>query len=404
MSNMENTTELTVIEQPAELVTVAKESGIEISKAELITLKYVPFLTKIREAEQASSKINFENPTELDEKIAREIRLSLVPNRTDADRLKKSEKAEALLTNGLHDSSYGVVENTSKLLELKLAQVEKQREIKHKAEIEALRIARAEQIKPYGENYATMDLGNMNEEMFTSIFEGAKLQHEAKLEAERKAEEERKEKEKVNALTFEREKELRPYEQYSTNIIDLNEFTLGTLDELKFQEIKNKLIEAKLKKDAEIEAQRIENERLRQENEAKEKALAEQKAVADEALRIANEKAESERKEAARLAKIEADKQAAIIAEQKAKADKLAAELKAKADAEAKVEAERISAEKKAAKAPDKEKIKQVAMQLGVIRDSLPILKTEEGANVISQIKILIEKTINYSREKADLL
>ena len=358
---MENQ-ELAVIEQPTELVNVAKESGIEISKAELITLKYVPFLAEIRKAEYEMKKINFENPTAIDILLAKEIRnKQLVKTRTGAEKFKATQKAEMILLNKLEDAACNLIEASCKVSELKLYNLEKASEIAEKARIDALRNVRIEEIKTYGENYAAMDLGSMSEEMYQSIFSGAKLNHEAKIKAELEAENARIEKEKQAAI--------------------------------------------------EAENQRIEMERLRKENEIKEKQLEleriEAKKKEDAAaaeLKAANDKAEAERKESERLAKIESDKQAKILAEQKAESDRLQKELNDKAATELKAEQDKIAAEKKALKAPDKEKIKQVAMQLGVIRDSLPTLKTEEGAKIILDIKTLIEKTINYSREKAETL
>jgi len=279
---MENTPQ--IIELPNELAAIAKQSGIELSKAEEITLKYVPFLLKIREANEASKKINFDSPTELDEKIAREIRLSLVPNRTDADKLKKASKAEFILINGLEDDAFGIVEKTSKLLELKLSNVEKQREIIAKAKIEAIRIERVELIKQYGENYATMDLGNMDATMFESILNGAKLAYEAKIKAELEIENARIEREKQAAI--------------------------------------------------DAEKQRLEMERLKKENEEKEKELAEQKRLADieakkQAEIIAKQKAEADKLAAELKAKAEAElkEKQRIESENKAKleAEKLAA-------------------------------------------------------------------------------
>ena len=388
--------ELAVIEQPTELVNVAKESGVEITVAESITLKYVPFLQKVREAEQDSAKINFENPTELDEKIAREIRLRLVPNRTGADKFKKEEKAVAVLLNGIHDGAFKIIENTSKLLENKLEQVEKQREIKRKAEIEVLRSARNEEIKPYGENYTAMDLGNMGEEMYQSILNGAKLNHEAKIKAELELEAARIEKQKQDAIEAENKR------------IEMER--LRKENEQKEKQLELERIEAKKKQDAIDAIRKKRNEELKPyiifirdynallnaSDSEYEKQLKEiQQAAIDQAAYDAKAKQLQFEKEL---------KEQQELAEQKAKADKLAAELQAKVDLEAKVKADQLAAEKKAAKAPDKEKIRQVAMQLGVVLSTLPVLKTEEGNAIITQIKGLIEKTIKYSQDKAETL
>jgi hypothetical protein len=328
--------------QSTELTVIAEKSGIEFSRAEAITLKYVPFLLEIRKAEEESKKINFDSPTELDEKIARQIRLNLVPNRTEADKFKKAEKAETILLNGLHDDAYGIVEKTSKLLELKLSNVEKQREIIAKAKVEALKISRIELINPYGENYAQMDLGNMSDEMFDSIFTGAKLSYEAKIKAE--------------------------------------------------LEIEAKRIEDEKLANEEREKQRLEMERLKKENEIKEKQIELERIEAAKSADAAKKKADAELAEVNRLAKIESEKQAKIISDQKIESEKLAAELKAKADAELKakqeleaIEKQRLSDEKKAAKAPDKEKMK---VWINALEMPFVELKQNESNVMASDIKV----------------
>jgi hypothetical protein len=340
---MENTP--TVIEQPNELVTVATESGIELSKAEQITALYVPFLLKIREAEIEMKKINFENPTKTDILLAKEIRNKmLVKNRTAAVEFKASEKAETILVNKLHDSSCNLIEAASKLTELQLFNLEKSEEIKEKAKIEATRLERVELIKPYGENYATMDLGNMDNTMFESIFNGAKLSYEAKIKADLEIENARIEREKQAAI--------------------------------------------------DAETQRLEMERLKKENEIKEKQLELERIENAKIAKASKDKADAELAEQKRLADIEAKKQADIIAKQKAESDKLAAELKAKADAELK-EKQRIEAEnkakeladKKAAKAPDKNKLDQWIGSF-VFPNCLPLNEIE--SNNVHQL--IIEK------------
>lgn len=137
----------------------------------------------------------------------------------------------------------------------------------------------------------------------------------------------------------------------------------------------NDKIEAEAKAEAErlaaIEADRLERERIKAENErlAKEaaekekqlqaeraEALRKQKELEDtakEQQRIANEKAAAERAEADRLLKLEQAKQASLEAELKAKKE---AEIAAQKEAE-RIEIERKAAAAKAAKAPLKTKL-----------------------------------------------
>jgi hypothetical protein len=338
--------EVTELNETKELQVIAQNSGIEKQQAETITSKYVPFLQAIHEITEQANRIDWENPSELDEKIARELRLKLVPNRTAADKFKASEKATYLLINGIHDGAYKIVENTSKLWENKLAAVEKQREIKEKERKEKLRLERIEAIKDLTEDANIYPLSEMTDSSFEDLKNGLELAAIAKKEAAEKAEIERKQQE-------EREKELKDRTDeliiagfsFDGNNYFVSDFkVLGPATIISLQ---------KSDFDAIVKAGKNELQRLKDAEAKKLKDAHDAKAKAD--AELAEEK---------RLAKIESDKQAAIIAKQKEESDKLAAELKAKADAEEaeskRIEAERlakIAEEKKKAKAPDKDKL-----------------------------------------------
>lgn len=149
---------------------------------------------------------------------------------------------------------------------------------------------------------------------------------------------------------------------------------------------------------AAIEAQRIENERIRKENEAlrldaieqeKQAAIERKKAAEDLAAIEAKAKAERERAEAEK-AKAEAEANAKLEVERKERERveselkrKQAEDLAAKQVAE-KLEADRKAAEAKAAKAPDKDKMKVFVS--GIILPALPSLSSDESKTKLSEI------------------
>lgn len=194
-------------------------------------------------------------------------------------------------------------------MENALEEIENYQAKKESERKESLRLARVEQLQPYHEFVPMgINLGELSEDEYQKIFNGAKLQMEAKLEAERKAEEER-----IEAERKAEEERI-----------------------------------AKEKKDAEErEAQRLENERLKKEAEKREKEI--------EAERKANEKklADERAKAKAEADRIEAENQAKLKAEREAKA-KVEKELQDKKDTELKAENERKEAELKAKKESEK--------------------------------------------------
>lgn len=141
-------------------------------------------------------------------------------------------------------------------------------------------------------------------------------------------------------------------------------------------------------------------------DEAFENLLNGQK-LAYEAKIEADAKAERERLEAIRIE--EKRKQDEVLEKERAEREKAEAELRAKAESEkqqkaanekAKFEAEQ--AEKAKLKAPDKEKLKGLAVVFGAIQ--MPDLKTKEAENILENIKILQGKLVNYITEQSEKL
>jgi len=356
--------------QPDQLESVIKNSGLAIIEAEEIKTAYLPFLVRLTEVQDQAAKINFESPVELDETIARELRLKTVKIRTDAEKLKDEQKRVDILRGKVKQDSFNLISSSCKLAEEVFFNVEKAREIAEKKRKAQLKIDREEKLGPYTEAVSLYPLGEMSEEQFNELYSGLRIAHENKLAAEKKAEEER-----LAAIEAERIRQ--------ENI-------------------------------------RIENERLKKESEEKEKALqAEREKVRKESI------------ERERLAEIEREKQAVILAKQKeasekrekelqAKADaeraerenlqieiqrKKAAEEKAKEEAEAKVKAEKrakAAEEKKAKLAPDKDRL--LAFMQSINDLPRPDVKSIEAAGIAANANSLLVKVSNYIKENADKL
>lgn len=300
--------ELTVLEfEP-----IVKQSGLE--KAEQYAAVFAPFMITLKQLSDKASTINHTEPSVLDAKLAREVRLAMAKNRTASEKVKDTNKASLLAEGNLIQNLYNVIANSSKLSEADLDAVEKFAENKEKERKAQLSIERAAMFTDFGTDLTGYDLGNMADNVFADLLESQKLLHEkriadaARLEAERIADE-----------------------------------------------------KAELERQAALKA---ENERLKKEaDEAAAKLEAERKEAA-RLVKLEQDKADV-------LAKENAEKLAAIEADNKRVRDKAAAELKAANEAAAKVQvelqakkaaeekaiADKLAAEKKAAKAPVKEKL-----------------------------------------------
>jgi hypothetical protein len=300
----------TVIKQNAELEKVVSESGLQLNEAEEIKQSYLPYFEQLAEIKEQSKKINFENPTELDEKIARELRLKMVKIRTGSESVKEARKKIHSLKANTEQASWNLIKATCQLDEEIFLQVEKKREIAEKKRVELLKSERIEILSAYVENAAIYPLGEMSETAFEGLLNGQKLAKEAKLKAEREIELAKIEAE--NNAIRERAKIKEENERLK-----------------KEAEIK----EAALK----IEREKAEAERKAIEDKAK-KELAAKEAIRLSEQKKADELLEAQRKQAAVAAeKVKAESEAKLKKEREAN-EKLKAEIQAKAEAERKAE------------------------------------------------------------------
>lgn len=334
--------ELEAIEIP-EFLPVTKQSGIE--KAEQYAATFAPFMITLKELSNKCTGINKNEPTALDAKLAREVRLALVKNRTATAKKKDESKAALLAESNLIQNLHNVVVNTSQLIEADMEAIEKHAERKEKERIEAIRIQRVELLDPYVEDANIFPLGSMSEDAFTELITGSKLAFDARVKAEQEAEQKRIAEENAR---LEEQKRIR----------EENERLRAEAEE-KEKQLADERAEAKRKAD-ELEA----------ENKAKIAAI-------EESNRIAREKAAAEQKK-------KDDAAAAELKKQKEAADKISAELKTKQDAEAAELKAKIDAEKKAQKAPDKTKLKSTVELLTL---GFPEFKTKEAQAVADNIR-----------------
>jgi len=312
--------EVEQIESPEveQLSVILSESGLELTETEQIKQSYLPFFIELSKIKEEAKKINWENPTPIDEKIARECRLLTVKVRTGSEDVKDSRKKIYTLKGNLEQSSWNLLRDGCKLDEERYAQVEKAREIKAANERATKKAAHMSELQPYADFVPMgIDLGNMSDEDYGKLKARAIAQADAKKAADIKAEKQRIAAEK-----------------------------------------------AKAEEDARI---RAENERLQKEKEVAEAKAKKEREALEKKLAAEKAKADAAKKEAdAKLAK-EREAREKLECEAKAKAE---AEARAKREAEQKKadeEKARIAAEKKAAKAPDKVKLKAWVESMDVI-------------------------------------
>jgi hypothetical protein len=276
------------------------EFGLENDKAVEVESAFAPVIVERDALLEVYQTILTSEMSEQLTEDAHQLRLKLVKVRTSTDKVHRVQKA-FYLAGGRFVDAWKTRNNTViEQMEERLSEIENYYINIEKECIEKLRIERMGLLSEVSDTPELFQVELMTEQAFNSLLEGQKLAKQARIAAEKKAEEDRL---------------------------------------------------------AEIEAERIENERIRKENErlqaeseSKEKQIESERKSAAAKL-----KAEQDSAEAARL-KAQAEAEAVLKVERE-KAQKLADELAAKQAAELKAKQDAELSAKKAAAAPLKAKV-----------------------------------------------
>ena len=361
--------------------------GLEENKATEIKNLYVPMIKMLTDMEAAfNTVVGKEITTELSFE-ARDLRLKIAKVRTDADKARKGAKAEYLRANNAIQGAYNAVEYATKSKEEKLLAIEKHLEIIEQERKAKLKEERELALVKYEVETEHINLGEMNLEVWTSYFEGVKLQHENKIAAEKKVEADRKAEEEKKQRKADRINKVSEIgllwrgstKTYGFNDIDLPEEDLINMESDEFDK-KIQEISIGIK------------ERTKAINEAAKKGEEERKA-AEVKAKIAEKariKAEAERAEALAKAKKAAEAKAKIEAELQAKKD---AEIKAESDKQEAIEAE--------LSASDKEKFQSVISDLTELKTKYSF-KSKKYQKLQGSVNQLIDKIIAFSEEKTN--
>lgn len=328
---------------------------------------------------------------------AREMRLELRKARITIENNRKDLGSEALkYTQAINAVARHLKEKIEPVEEY-LAEQEKFKELREKAEAAERLTARTEAIAKFTD--PTMyNLADMAEDSFQELL--IKLEKEAadKAEAERKAEEEKlaaqeaerkrqaeiaEENKRLHAQQEEQrianERKLARVNQVtalgmvwsdSLQAYKLDEFTVSAQDIVELNEVKWKVLLSDIEK------------KVNEQREAAAAAKRAEEAEREAELAKQREAAEEERKKREAL-------------------EKEAAERKA---AEDKAAAEKAAAEHQALLAPDKDKIKAVIPKLAAIRSELPATKQANAQGLVEAIDVMLAKAIKFVEEKVEEL
>ena len=310
-------------------------------------------------------------------KIARELRLKIKDNRTKGLEVWHTKSKEFFLKGGQFIDAIKREESAiNKEMEDKLSEIENYFEIKEKERKAKLNAERIEMLEPYNSFVPIgLNFGEISEEEFQKVLNGAKLQYNQMIEEEEKAEKERirlAEIEKLNSIR--RELAMPYYFFWSEHEKQIN---FGEQSEDEFSAFLDRIKKAKADYDLKQEEIRRENERLAEEK------------------RTAEEKAKKEREEIEKKLEQQRKEQEEILRKERKKQAELEAQLEAKRKAEQESENKRIKEEQEKKKEAEILAKAPIKKQLNAWVNSFEIPET----NVDNDVSKLIRDKFNAFKD-----
>lgn len=368
-------------------------SNLAVESVQSLKAAFQPHFSAFSKLATAAQAIPKDAP-----KAARAMRLEMRAIRLNAEKTRKElnedSAARTKAVNGLNHLLLYALSPIEKYLQ----EIEDAEEIAEKARLDALRNTRATELSKYTE-LPGYDLSTIPQAQYDLILLGAKTAYEAKLkaeadriEAERVAAIQRAEKEKADAAERER-------------LRIENEKLVKAAQEA---EAARKEAEAKVAAERKAAQEKVDKEKA--ERDAAEKVriakeAAEKKKLADEAAakqRAIEEAARKEKEASQKKADEERKKREALEAEikrrEKEEADKKAAEI-------ARIEAEKAAiqaAQEQALKAPDADKLRELAKVISNI--SIPVLTSKAGKTLSPKLAEQVKKFARWVNDEASKL
>ncbi len=276
------------IEINTELPVVIQEqiqiSGMQdLTRAQAIAVNYAPFLAEIDE--HADKLKALKKGVIGDDAKAKRIRIDLGKICSAADNQKKADKQTILLAGRFIDGLFNTINGAGRLTQGEAKEIEDYAEMLVIVKKNKLRLKREKEIAEFDVNPGTGDIADMNNEVWKYYIDGLNNDRNIRIAAEKEAERAR----------IEAQRKLNLFAARNEKLIQFSQFNIQ--NELSSETTEKEFIDIVEKGETMKKEFKVEQERIRKENEQLKKEA--------ELKRISDEKAEVERQ---RLAKIEQDK------------------------------------------------------------------------------------------------
>lgn len=306
-------------------------AGLDASKAEMIQKTFDPMVEMLNAFETQYADVMAMEQTPEKSAQAKRLRLDISRIRTEADKVRKEQKAEYLRAGNAIQGVYNILKFAVEEKETALKDVENYYALIEAEKAKTRKSERENELSKFDSDGSGIDLGGMADDVWINYLTGVKTVYDSRVAAEQKAEADR-----IAAVAAEK-----------TRQAELKEENLRLAEERRLSDLREKAAKAKLQKEREATA---EKDRILR--EAREAEDARRQAEAEK-IRLENESI------------LKAEREAREKIQREAAAEKYKAALLLKESADKKAEEAR-----KAASAPDKDKLTALADTLESSIDS----------------------------------
>lgn len=364
-----------------------------------------PFSTLEQEARKMiadAEAIAILPPTPANAKVARTMRLEIRPLRTAVEKRHAELKRPILDAGNALDDGKNALLDLLKPMEAKLLAIEQHAEIEEARIQMEKRTARHAEITPFLHAPVACDLGVLSDADYAAMLGDAKAAHAAKVEREAKEKADAKAKAKAEADRIEAQRV--ENDRLKAEAAEREEAARKEREEaaakLKAEQVSAEAERVK----AAAALKKTQDEAAAEARKAKEKADAEARKLREELEAKAKADREQMQREAREQTEKEREKrlkeQAAREVERQ-KLEAIKAELEAKKAADAKAEADKLAAERAAAAAPDKEKLMTFAATIRAL--AIPALAPDR-ADLAKKIAAQVEKFAAWVESQAETI
>lgn len=325
-----------------QLQAIVTQAGLEPSKAQVVLAKFHDFFAIVAEWERRAKAITVTSAADVEAiKLAREGRLILKEKRVEVEKTRKTLKEDSLREGQTIDGIAKTLTGLIAPLETELAEKENFVAIQEQKRQDALRAERFPKLQAFGVDPSLYDLGRMPEEQFTALLDSFRIAKEN-------------------------------------------------------EEEKRRVIEAnRVKQEEENQRIREENERWRKEAEAKDRERLEQE-------RQQREREQKIRDEEAAKRRVEQEEANKKLEAERRERERLEAEERQRKQAEEEEKKKQAAEERKAHRAPDK--VKLIAFLNVIAKLPEPLMKTEEGAAIMSVFRTKLMDLVRDTRKQVEAL